>query len=77
MKNTRVPGHGLIAEGAAFDADGRRVFFGGVGGYGHAHCSCGEVSSFLASSTDRKIWHRAHKAGHRSDAPTATTKTKP
>jgi hypothetical protein len=55
-------GHALIAEGAAHDADGRRVgSFMTTGGYGRALCECGEKSVELSSSNRRKDWHRDHK----------------
>lgn len=66
--STRVAGHELWAEGAAFrfSATSRRpqrVSFRGVGGEGFAVCSCGATSpASLPSGAARKDWHRAHKA---------------
>lgn len=60
---TRVPGHELFYEGAAHDADGKRilVIWGGTGGTGRGKCSCGALSPELTSGTQRKAWHRDHK----------------
>jgi hypothetical protein len=54
-------GHGLVAEGAAFRADGSRVYWNSVSGTGHAVCACGAMSPVLASAAQRKRWHRHHK----------------
>lgn len=55
-------GHGLVAEGAAFDDRGVRVRWNSVGGTGRARCACGEESAVLPSASARKRWHRQHKA---------------
>lgn len=60
----RVPGHTLVAEGAPFDHLRRRYssILGGVGGAGHAKCSCGQFSPApIPSAYQRKQWHRDHK----------------
>jgi hypothetical protein len=60
---TRLADHALLYEGAAFTSDGFIVSpFGGTSGAGHAKCECGALSERLASSTQRKQWHRTHKA---------------
>jgi hypothetical protein len=70
MATTRVPqleGHTLLAEGAAFrflngsKAAYYRAFPGKTGGYGHGICQCG-ASSFQYTQTDRKAWHKEHRA---------------
>lgn len=62
----RVSLHPLMNEGAAFDDDGNRKTFGlfvlGVAGEGRAKCFCGEMSEVLPSASQRKAWHRQHKA---------------
>lgn len=66
---TRVSGHALMNEGAAFRDEGERENFGryvlGTGGAGRAKCSCGELSDPLPTSTARRAWHREHKAAQR------------
>lgn len=63
----RVPGHTLAHEGAPHivDETGRvvrvRAPWGGVGGYGRALCSCGQMSPLFDSAHKRKKWHRDHK----------------
>jgi hypothetical protein len=60
---TRLAGHELFYEGAAHDAQGKRVLVirGGTGGTGRGKCSCGVLSPELTSGTKRKAWHRSHK----------------
>lgn len=60
----RVRGHSLLFEGAAF----KRLHDGsfmrahdGVGGTGHALCSCGVASQALDSGAARKQWHVDHR----------------
>jgi hypothetical protein len=64
--SARVPGHTLIAEGAPFAVVGgartTRTNPMGTGGSGRGLCTCGEWSPMLDSSTQRKQWHREHKA---------------
>ena len=68
MKNTRVAGHGLLAEGAPFlrneEGDWSRVgyLFISTSGRGRGVCQCGKASPILDSSTQRRKWHREHKA---------------
>jgi hypothetical protein len=59
---TRVAGHALLAEGAAFNRDGQRVTMNTTAGSGHARCQCGAQSEALRSSGERRRWHVAHKA---------------
>ncbi|PYY63638.1 hypothetical protein DEJ30_12045 [Curtobacterium sp. MCPF17_003] len=64
---TRVPGHELRSEGAAYRKGDRRgqhlrVTPGWTtSGTGYALCSCGATSAVLTSGTKRKAWHRDHK----------------
>lgn len=70
----RVKGHTLRGEGMPFATadcqEGRcnsrreviNYWGGGVGGDGHAMCSCGATSGHLASGGQRKQWHADHKA---------------
>ena len=68
MNNTRLAGHGLRSEGAPFmlNEDGNWArssrHFSTVSGVGRGPCECGAVSPLTNSSTDRKKWHREHKA---------------
>jgi hypothetical protein len=63
---SRVAGHSLEREGAAYVVDDRgrvvRQAMNTVGGYGRALCSCGQMSDMLGSGAARKAWHREHKA---------------
>lgn len=63
---SRVAGHALQGEGAAFDHRGRAIRWG-TGGAGYGLCECGEKSGWLSSSTARKAWHRDHKASIQRD----------
>ena len=67
MRNTRVAGHGLKAEGKPFtwsDRDGRYVrVYPAHAREGRGRCECGEVSPVLESHGARQRWHAAHKAG--------------
>lgn len=62
----RVPGHTLVAEGAAHVE--RTVHIDTVvqirvrDRVGRGLCSCGATSSVLPSTGQRKRWHRDHKA---------------
>lgn len=64
--SARVPGHTLVAEGAAFDERKQRKDFGHrfytTDGPGRALCSCGDLSDELPSRRYRREWHREHKA---------------
>jgi len=62
---TRLVGHGLRNEGAAYDDRGYPLDAGGYvvrSGPGRAKCECGELSEVLPSTSARKAWHRQHKA---------------
>jgi len=68
MKNTRLIGHGLRNEGAAFvkldDGRWRRVDSSRRAGFGL--CECGAHSEWLDSDSARKRWHRfVHKPAAR------------
>lgn len=59
----RVPGHGLLFEGAAFDQFGDRIgWWSTTGNAGHAKCECGALSEELPSGNARRRWHAEHKA---------------
>lgn len=60
---TRLSGHDLFYEGAAYDDRGHRrlSLHGGTGGVGKGKCMCGALSPKLDSGSQRKRWHRAHK----------------
>lgn len=62
MRYTQMPGHGLIAEGAPHDDNGKRNNLGGVAGWGRGLCSCGDMSEHLHSARQRRAWHNQHKA---------------
>jgi hypothetical protein len=61
-----VKGHTLRGEGAAYEPHERGGFRAirnwGTGGTGFAVCTCGVTSEVLSSSTQRRAWHRGHKA---------------
>ena len=65
---TRVSGHELLNEGAAFQRNPDparrwplRVEHNTVSGVGFGLCSCGARSGVLTSGNQRKAWHRTHK----------------
>ncbi|MGW8430913.1 hypothetical protein ACWGJ9_07285 [Curtobacterium citreum] len=64
---TRVPGHELRSEGAAYKPGDRRgthlrVHPGwSVSGFGYGLCTCGAKSEQLTSGAQRKAWHHQHK----------------
>lgn len=67
---SRLAGHELLAEGAAFFKQGRhilRAYTNRTGGVGFARCSCGALSEVLDSGAKRKAWHRGHKDELRND----------
>lgn len=67
----RLPGHGLLYEGAAVVfseshlgevcANGTRWKLAHRGGEGIAACRCGEWSPRLPSDGARRRWHKDHK----------------
>jgi hypothetical protein len=57
---SRLSGHVLLSEGAAYSGKSR-VRYHGTGGIGKAMCSCGVSSPVLDSGSKRKQWHREHK----------------
>ncbi|MFC6080979.1 hypothetical protein [Sphaerisporangium aureirubrum] len=61
--SNRVPGHTLVAEGAAFlpDPNTGGTMLNRTGWHGCGLCSCGETSDTLSSNNQRKRWHREHK----------------
>jgi hypothetical protein len=67
VKNTRVAGHGLHAEGKPFtwsERSGRYVrVYPAYEKEGQGLCECGEVSAVLTTDAGRKRWHQAHKEG--------------
>lgn len=68
--STRLAGHELRDEGAPYDGRGRKIWQNRwtTSGRGRAKCSCGALSPELPSGTQRKAWHRAHKAEVRAAA---------
>lgn len=61
----RVPGHGLLLEGACHDDNGKAVvhlFSFERAGSGRAKCECGQMSERLPSGNARKRWHREHRS---------------
>lgn len=61
---SRLPGHELLWEGAAYVRRGTQFVTGperGTRGVGYGKCSCGALSPELASGNQRKQWHRDHK----------------
>lgn len=72
MSGSRLAGHELAHEGAAFKRGDRRgsnvpVNSGwSVSGTGYAVCSCGVTSPVLSSGAQRKQWHREHKDAWRA-----------
>lgn len=58
---TTIKGHGLKADGAAFDQDANRIDKSTAGGDGSALCQCGALSPELPSRKKRIEWHRDHK----------------
>ena len=63
---SRVAGHALQGEGAAFDHRGRAIRWG-TSGSGYGLCECGEKSAWLPTAGGRKAWHRDHKARNQQD----------
>lgn len=57
---TRVSGHALWHEGAAYDDRGYRVEYPRTT-EGRAKCECGELSEVLPSGAARRRWHQGHK----------------
>lgn len=69
--STRLAGHELLDEGAAYVKAGRwshRITPRGTGGEGRGKCSCGVVSEILKSGNQRKAWHRDHKEAMKKQA---------
>jgi hypothetical protein len=66
--STRLPGHGLQAEGKAFEGgDEPRRKSGSYSNFGFGLCSCGARSPLLYSDGARKRWHRdVHKPAVRA-----------
>lgn len=58
---TTIKGHGLKADGAAFDQDATRIDKSTAGGDGSVLCQCGALSPELPSRKKRIEWHRDHK----------------
>jgi hypothetical protein len=58
---SRVPGHALRGEGAAHNADGKRIWPPVKGQLGHGRCQCGELSPAVLTNAQRKRWHADHK----------------
>lgn len=60
-----VPGHGLVAEGAAFgigpNGEPFRLRWNSTAGQGRALCACTAHSPVLNTAAARKRWHVTHK----------------
>jgi hypothetical protein len=63
MRNTRLSGHGLNSEGAAYERGGYtgNAWVPARSWTGVALCECGETSPVLESNGARKRWHAQHK----------------
>ena len=66
---TRVKGHALKADGAAFNEMGERLYPKTTSGTGSARCECRELSPEFGTRKERIDWHKAHKARHADEAP--------
>lgn len=58
---SRVVGHALRAEGAAFRPNGTRVWPVEKGTLHHGQCECGALSPAVLTNAQRKRWHVWHK----------------
>lgn len=61
---TRVKGHALKADGAAFNEMGERLYPKTTSGTGSARCECRELSPEYGTRKERVDWHKAHKLRH-------------
>ena len=66
---TRVKGHALKADGAAFNEMGERLYPKTTSGTGSARCECRELSPEYETRKERVDWHKAHKLRHAGEAP--------
>ena len=66
---TRVKGHALKADGAAFNEMGERLYPRTTSGTGSARCECRELSPEYGTRKERVDWHKAHKLRHAAEAP--------
>src|SRR5699024_5864130 len=66
---TRVKGHALKADGAAFNELGERLYPKTTSGTGSARCECRELSPEFGTRKERVDWHKAHKLRHAGEAP--------
>ena len=66
---TRVKGHALKADGAAFNELGERLYPKTTSGTGSARCECRELSPEYETRKERVDWHKAHKLRHAGEAP--------
>ena len=66
---TRVKGHALKADGAAFNEMGERLYPKTTSGTGSARCECRELSPEYETRKERVDWHKAHKLRHAAEAP--------
>ena len=66
---TRVKGHALKADGAAFNEMGERLYPKTTSGTGSARCECRELSPEYGTRKERVDWHKAHKLRHAAEAP--------
>lgn len=67
--STRLAGHGLRREGAAYLGRGEGTLMHWASGPGLGKCECGALSEVLPNRARRKAWHRAHKDEIRHGQP--------
>lgn len=59
---SRIKGHALKADGAAFTQDGERLFPNTKGGRGDGLCECGIICAETDTRKARVEWHKKHRA---------------
>ena len=74
---TRVKGHALKADGAAFNEMGERLYPKTTSGTGSARCECRELSPEFGTRKERVDWHKAHKLRHADEAPALELEPEP
>ena len=74
---TRVKGHALKADGAAFNEMGERLYPKTTSGTGSARCECRELSPEYETRKGRVDWHKAHKLRHAGEAPVTREEVEP
>src|SRR5699024_1381109 len=66
---TRVKGHALKADGAAFNEMGERLYPKTTAGTGSARCECRELSPNHVTRKEPVDWHNALNHRHAGEAP--------